>query len=99
MAESNEKLDNLQRKIDAARSTGGGTEQDSSPASNDMGQAMRLSVDLVAGVLVGSAFGYFVDRWLHTTPLFLILCLFLGAAAGFKNMLRDNRKSADEVNK
>lgn len=32
--------------------------------------------------------GFFLDRWLHTMPLFLILFLFLGLAASVKGALK-----------
>ncbi len=53
-----------------------------------MAQATRLVIDLVAGVIMGLAVGYFLDKWLDTTPLFIIAGLFMGMAAGVKNMLR-----------
>lgn len=32
--------------------------------------------------------GFFLDRWLHTTPLFTILLLLLGLAAATKGALK-----------
>lgn len=51
-------------------------------------QAMRLSTDFVAGVVVGSGIGWFVDQWLDTTPWGLIVFLLLGFVAGVLNVLR-----------
>ena len=57
---------------------------------------MKMGLELVAGVAVGSLGGFFIDRWLGTMPLFFIICFFLGAAAGFKNMIREvSRKKTD----
>ena len=39
----------------------------------------------IIGGLVG---GYFLDRWLDTRPLFILLGLLLGTAAGFYGMYR-----------
>lgn len=50
--------------------------------------AMQAPFTLVAAVVVGGAIGYFVDRWLHTTPLFLILFLILGLVLGIRDVLR-----------
>ncbi len=50
--------------------------------------ALRLSTDFVAGVLVGSGIGWFVDQWLDTTPWGLIVFLLLGFVAGVLNVLR-----------
>jgi ATP synthase protein I len=78
-------LDKLQAKIDKIRKT----EQKSSNLYNttDMSQAVRLIIDLVAGVIMGVGFGYLLDRWLDTLPLFMIIGLFIGMAAGVKNMI------------
>jgi ATP synthase protein I len=59
---------------------------DSNPAN--AGFFMRLGMELVAGVLVGAGAGIMLDRWLSTTPLFMIICFFLGAAGGALNLWR-----------
>ena len=91
-------LETLQRKIDEVR----GTEADSGPRARggDLSQAMRFSVDLVAGVTVGVGFGYFLDSWLGTLPLCMIVGVFLGMAAGVRTMIRSadiiDNKPTDE---
>jgi len=45
---------------------------------------MRLAVSLTVGVLGG----LWLDRRLHTTPLFLLLGFFLGAGSGFWSIYR-----------
>jgi len=60
-----------------------------------LGIAMRLSVELAAGLVVGGVMGYFLDRWLHTRPWLMIVFFFLGAAAGIRNVLR----AAEEINR
>ena len=53
-----------------------------------LGYALRLSSEFVAGVLVGAAIGWFVDRIAGTTPWGLIGFLLLGFVAGVLNTLR-----------
>lgn len=86
-------LEKLQEKIDVIKNA-----EQNDPASSstaDMSQAMRLVIDLSAGVMMGVGVGYFLDRWLTTLPLFMIIGVFLGVAAGVKNMMR----SADLIDK
>lgn len=59
--------------------------------STALGLAFRLSVELVAGVVVGTGIGWFLDRWLGTAPLLLIVFFLLGVAAGFVNVFRTAR--------
>ena len=41
--------------------------------------AMELPIVMVVWVIAGGGAGYFLDRWLHASPLFMLL----GGAAGF----------------
>jgi ATP synthase protein I len=50
--------------------------------------AFRVLSEFVAAVMVGTALGWGVDRLFGTSPIFLILFLLLGAAAGFWNVYR-----------
>jgi len=38
--------------------------------------------------VIGLVGGYYVDRWLGTTPWLLLVGLVLGIAAGFVNLFR-----------
>ena len=62
------------------------------PAPSLLGLAFRLATELVAGVVVGVFIGWFLDRWLGTAPLLLIVFFALGTAAGFINVFRTARQ-------
>ena len=51
-------------------------------------RGLRLSTELVAGVLVGAAIGWALDRLIGTSPLGLIVFLLLGFAAGILIVIR-----------
>jgi ATP synthase protein I len=51
-------------------------------------RGFRLSTELVAGVLVGAALGWLLDRWLGISPWGLIVFLLVGFAAGVLNVMR-----------
>jgi len=53
-----------------------------------MGLGFRMLADLIAGVLVGLLIGWQLDLWSGLSPLFLILFLMLGVAAGFWSMMK-----------
>ena len=50
--------------------------------------AMELPFVLVGTILVGGAIGYFLDRWLHTKPVMMLIFGGLGFAAGVRDVLR-----------
>ncbi len=56
--------------------------------ANPMAVGLRVGVELVSALVVALAIGYGLDRWLHTRPLFLILFVMLGGAAGVLNVWR-----------
>jgi ATP synthase protein I len=49
---------------------------------------LRLSSELVAGVLVGALLGWGIDRFLSTSPWGLMIFLMVGFAAGVMNVMR-----------
>jgi ATP synthase protein I len=57
-----------------------------------LGQAMRLGIELVAGVAVGGFIGWALDRWLGTAPLLMVVFLALGATAGIMNVVRTAKR-------
>jgi ATP synthase protein I len=74
------------RKIGTGQS---GNEQDAAQAkASAMAMGLRLSSELVAGVLVGAALGWGFDRLLSTSPWGLIVFLLLGFTAGVINVMR-----------
>lgn len=52
------------------------------------GQALKLSSEFIAGIVVGAALGWFVDRLAGISPWGLIVGLLLGFGAGVLNVLR-----------
>ena len=51
-------------------------------------RGFRLSTEFVAGVVVGAAIGWLLDRWLGISPWGMIVFLLLGFAAGVLNVMR-----------
>jgi ATP synthase protein I len=47
-----------------------------------------LGFILPAGAVGGYILGWFLDGWLHTTPVLAVLMAMLGAAGGFIEVLR-----------
>ena len=53
-----------------------------------MGIGARSGIEFVAAIVVSAGIGFMLDRWLHTSPLALLVMLGLGFAAGLLNIYR-----------
>jgi ATP synthase protein I len=76
----------LEARIAAARLT----DAEEHHMKKDYSQAQlawRMVIELVAGLGIGFGVGYGLDILLGTMPIFLVLFIFLGFAAGVKTML------------
>jgi ATP synthase protein I len=87
--ELSSRLRDLNRRLDESRAAS----QTSAPSPIEAprqgyGLAMRLGADFVAGVVVGAALGWGIDRLFGTSPWGLIVFLLLGFVAGILSVLR-----------
>ena len=48
----------------------------------------RVGTELLAGLIIGAGIGWTIDKWLNTTPLFLIVFFILGGVTGIYNLWR-----------
>ena len=83
--ELGQKLDALKsQKATVERSAGGAGSQDQSA----YGAAFKFAAELIVGVAVGGALGWFLDRQFGTAPWLMIVLVILGFAAGLLNVVR-----------
>ncbi|MEN8710513.1 MAG: AtpZ/AtpI family protein [Paracoccaceae bacterium] len=81
-----DRLKELEQKIKAAK----GDDAQSDPQAKDYRGAelgWRMVTEMVTGILLGGGIGYAIDYYAGTSPLGLIVFIFLGFAAGIKTML------------
>lgn len=65
-----------------------GTPETGTVNTNAMGVGLRVGVEMLSALVVALAIGWYLDRWLHTSPLFLVVFVLLGGAAGVANVWR-----------
>ena len=63
--------------------------------SSAFGLAMRITTDLMSGVIIGGIMGWSFDKLFGTSPWLLIVFFILGVAAGISNVIR----TANKMNK
>ncbi|MFD2204326.1 AtpZ/AtpI family protein [Kiloniella antarctica] len=90
--EDHSSLTDLDKRLRAARER---HEQVNNPVSNNRAEAasgmavgFRISVEIVAALIMGFGIGYYLDIWLGTKPWLMIIFFFLGIGAAFVNILR-----------
>lgn len=74
------------------------SEDERSETSSSVAQAMKLSSEFIAGIVVGALLGWVLDRYAGTSPWGLIIFLLLGFGAGTLNVLRSAGYVADQGN-
>ncbi|NSY39687.1 AtpZ/AtpI family protein [Leisingera sp. ANG59] len=98
-----QRMAQLEEKLAAARKA-----QEPKPRADEhyslANQAWRMVIELVAGLAIGFGIGYGLDHLFGTLPIFMVLFIMLGLAAGVKTMLRtaqeiQEQKLADEADK
>ena len=62
------------------------------PQTSNIGQAFKLSTELVAAVLVVTIIGFILDNWFDTKPWLIIIFFFVGVVAGILNVIRSAKK-------
>lgn len=87
-------LDEFSERLDRMRGSGNVPEPDA--AAPAWGRALRVSSDLLAGLIVGGFLGWGLDYWLGTSPWLLLLGLGLGFAAGLRNMMRTLQNDTEQ---
>jgi ATP synthase protein I len=95
-------LNSLDAKLRAARERNQGPGEASEPAQGPagLGYGSRLSVEIIASLLAGLGLGWVIDHFAGTSPVFLLILMFVGLGIGVYNVIRmSNRmQQAEEDN-
>jgi ATP synthase protein I len=75
------------------------TPADASARGAALGNALRLSTEMIAGVAVGGFIGWAFDQGLGTAPLMMVVFLFLGGGAGIWNVIRSAKAMQEKAGK
>ena len=57
-----------------------------------LGNAFKISTELVAAVVIGSTIGFILDNIFDTKPWLIISFFFLGVIAGILNVIRSAKR-------
>jgi ATP synthase protein I len=62
-----------------------------------LGELSAVGLALVLATVIGLAGGYYLDRWLGTSPWLTLIGLLFGIAAGFVNLFRSVRRAGKRI--
>ncbi len=51
-----------------------------------LGFLSSVGISMVASTFIGLAMGYYLDKWLGTTPWLTLIFLVIGIISGFRNI-------------
>lgn len=83
-----DKLAVLGARIEAARNAGKPKPREAKEEYAAASMAWRMVFELVASIGIGTAMGWGLDALFGTLPLFLIVFIMLGFAAGVRTVMR-----------
>ena len=67
--------------------------------SSVVGNAFKISTELVSTVVVASIIGFFLDSWFDTKPWLIIVFFVIGITAGIMNVVKSAKKMQKNNNK
>ena len=86
------RLHDLEGKVRDARLRHEPASSQAQDRASAMGEALKLSTEMIAGVAVGGFIGWALDRLFGTAPILMVVFLILGAAAGIINVIRSAQR-------
>lgn len=87
-----DRLAEVGRRIAAARDAGKPKPRNTKGEYTAASYAWRMIIELVMGVMIGAAMGWGLDSLFGSLPIFLIVFVLLGFAAGVRTMMRSARE-------
>jgi ATP synthase protein I len=85
---SDARLDSLDMQLKAARKAEAERSGKDQPPAKGMRQGNRVLTELIAGPAGGALVGWLFDQLFGTSPALLLVCMFLGIAVAFRNIIK-----------
>ena len=87
-----EKLKELQQKIDSAQDKLKPDLQAVTNNTESMNKGMQILTEMIGILIASGGIGYLLDTWLETSPAFLLSLLALGMITFFYKLLKMTKK-------
>jgi len=63
----------------------------------ELGKYSALGLEMAISVIIGLAVGYYLDRWLGTSPWLTVVWIGIGFAAGVRSLYRAAIRSEKDL--
>jgi ATP synthase protein I len=73
--------------------------QDRKELFRELGRYSALGLEMAISVVIGLAIGYYLDKWLGTSPWLTIVWIAIGFAAGVRSLYRAAVQSGKDLEK
>ncbi len=71
--------------------------QDRRAFFRELGKYSALGLEMAISVVIGLAVGYYLDRWLGTSPWLTVVWIGIGFAAGVRSLYRAAVRSEKDL--
>ena len=68
------------------------TDQNKQEQRSNIGEAFKMSTELVSAVAVGTIIGFILDKWFGTKPWLILIFFFVGVIAGIMNVIKSAKR-------
>ncbi|MEZ5920363.1 MAG: AtpZ/AtpI family protein [Parvularculaceae bacterium] len=92
-------LEEFSKRLDAVRGVDRTEKAESEGRNKAVGQGFRLASELLAAMIVGPLLGWGFDRLTGVSPFGLLAGVFLGFAAGVRNVSSAMKENAESPEK
>ena len=80
--------DPFKTRLEIAKKKAFEKENNKKPDPSPIGNAFKLSTELVSAVAVGTIIGFILDKTFGTKPWLIIIFFFIGVVAGIINVVK-----------
>ncbi len=71
-------------------------DEDLKKAIKTVGILSTVGMAMVLSIAIGALAGYYMDKWLGTAPIFLLIGIGLGIGAAFRNLFILTKRARDQ---
>tara|TARA_B100000941_G_scaffold127119_1_gene89865 strand:- start:69 stop:341 length:273 start_codon:yes stop_codon:yes gene_type:complete len=84
--------DPFKTRLEIAKKKVSDKESNKNPNPSPIGNAFKLSTELVAAVAVGTIIGFILDTTFGTKPWLILIFFFVGVTAGIMNVIKSAKR-------